>query len=93
MLVWKLETAPNNSLILIDEPEIALHPGSQKRLLQWIIKMILKKRLQVILTTHFSFIIEDLSNKSIKCISKNHTSHGRSMIQENVILSEDFHNS
>lgn len=89
MLIWQVSNAPNNSVVLIDEPEIGLHPGAQKRLMTWIMQMIIKKKLQVIVSTHSSSIIEDLPNDCIKCISN--FNNGSINIRENIMFTEAFH--
>ena len=51
-LVHKLYKAEKGSLLLLDEPEVSLHPGAQKRLLEYILVNIRDKGLQVVISTH-----------------------------------------
>lgn len=70
-LAQKISSAENNSLILIDEVEMALHPQAQIRLLQKITQIATTKRLTVIFSTHSSTLIKHIDRKNIIFISKN----------------------
>lgn len=54
----ELVTAPNNSLVLIDEIELALHPRVQVKFLNYLIQISLTRNLTVILSTHSSSLIK-----------------------------------
>ncbi|PGX55644.1 hypothetical protein COE12_10250 [Bacillus anthracis] len=69
-LVHKLLHAKKESLILLDEPEVSLHPGAQKRLKLFLLDMIMKNKHQVIISTHSSNFVEDLPEKSIKLFNQ-----------------------
>ncbi|HDX9578395.1 TPA: AAA family ATPase [Bacillus pseudomycoides] len=69
-LVHKLLHAQKESLILLDEPEVSLHPGAQKRLKLFLLDMIMKNKHQVIVSTHSSNFVEDLPEKSIKLFNQ-----------------------
>jgi predicted ATPase len=51
---------PRNSLILIDEIETSLHPRAQRRLIRDLAKIARQNDLQVIMTTHSPYILEEL---------------------------------
>lgn len=53
-------TIPNNSLVLIDEIETSLHPRAQRRLLRDLAALARTRRLQIILTTHSPYVLEEL---------------------------------
>ena len=53
-----IEDVPNQSMLLIDEIEMALHPRVQIRLLSYLEKKAEEKNLVVILSTHSSSIIK-----------------------------------
>ncbi|MFT4800692.1 MAG: putative ATP-dependent endonuclease of OLD family [Flavobacteriaceae bacterium] len=56
---------PDNSLILIDEPEISLHPNWQMRYITFLKKVFSKfNGCQFVLTTHSHFLVSDLEPKS-----------------------------
>lgn len=51
---------PEYSLVLIDEIETSLHPRAQRRLLRDLADKARDKQLQIILTTHSPYILEEL---------------------------------
>lgn len=53
-----IEDVPNNSMLLIDELEMALHPRVQLRLLEFLENKAQEKNLTIILSTHSSSIIK-----------------------------------
>lgn len=71
ILVNKIHNASNYSLLLLDEPEVSLHPGAQKKLRQYLLNQIKLKKLQVIISTHSPFFIEDMPAHSIKVFTTN----------------------
>ncbi|MGM1055721.1 MAG: ATP-dependent nuclease [Bacteroidota bacterium] len=71
ILVHKIHNCPKNTLLLLDEPETSLHPGAQKRLRDYLLNQIKAKKLQIIISTHSPFFIEDMPATSIKVFSMN----------------------
>lgn len=80
--VNSLETAPEQSLFVIEEPETSLHEHAQYELAKYLIDVCLRRKHQVILTTHSRAILNALPRQSRKllyrdgakvCVS-NHTS-------------------
>ncbi|MFJ6172142.1 ATP-dependent nuclease [Curtobacterium sp. NPDC092190] len=59
-LVALLTKAPDRSLVIIDEVEASLHPQAQRGLVTELLRLALDKKLQVILSTHSPFILEQL---------------------------------
>lgn len=55
-----LQTIPNQSLLIIDEVENSLHPQAQRRYIQYLLKIARLKKLQIILSTHSPFVLEEL---------------------------------
>ena len=56
-----LRVQPNkNSLLLIDEIETSLHPRAQRRLIHDLADMARQREVQIILTTHSPYILEEL---------------------------------
>lgn len=51
---------PRNSLVLIDEIETSLHPRAQRRLLRDLATIARLNELQIILTTHSPYVLEEL---------------------------------
>lgn len=66
MLVYKVKNAQPNSLILLDEPEVSLHPGAQQRLMDFIIDESIKNKHQIIISTHSSNIVKNLPKDAVK---------------------------
>lgn len=59
-LMLVLQNVQNTSLILIDEVEASLHPRAQRRLVHFLLWLSRTKDIQIILTTHSSYILEEL---------------------------------
>jgi AAA domain, putative AbiEii toxin, Type IV TA system len=55
-----LEGIPNYSLLIIDEVEASLHPRAQRRLVRFLLWLCRQKKLQVILSTHSPYVLEEL---------------------------------
>lgn len=70
LLVNDIINAPNNSLLLIDEPEISLHPSAIYKLKCFLLKECLKKNHQIIITTHSTQMVRDFPKEAIKLLSK-----------------------
>lgn len=64
-LASQLIEIENNSLVLIDEIEMALHPQAQSRLLKKIQEIASEKDLTVIFSTHSSTLIKQCPRKNI----------------------------
>ena len=60
---------PNNSIILIDEPELSLHPKWQQRIIE-VYKKIGENN-QIIVATHSPHILGSVSNKNIFILYRN----------------------
>ena len=88
--VNRINRLPSNCILLLDEPEISIHPGAQKRFMEYLLKMILHKKLQIIISTHSPTIIENLPSVCIK----NFTINGDSKIEisEKTNYLEAFYN-
>lgn len=65
-LVDLLESSPNNSLFVLEEPETSLHPKAQYVLAQYLIDVVYRKKHQVILTTHSENLLAGLPPESRK---------------------------
>ncbi len=55
-----LQDIPEQSLLVIDEVENSLHPQAQRRFIRHLIKCARNKRLQIILSTHSPFVLDEL---------------------------------
>jgi predicted ATPase len=55
-----LQQIPSNSLLIIDEVEASLHPKAQRRLINFLLWFFRQKRVQIILSTHSPYVLEEL---------------------------------
>ena len=65
-IVHEILKATKYSLILLDEPEVSLFPGAQKRLKYFLLEQCKSKQLQIIIATHSPVFVEDLPSSAIK---------------------------
>lgn len=63
-LATTLETTARKSLVLIEEPETALHPCAQFELGKYLIDVAIRRGVQIILTTHSEYVLLSLPQKS-----------------------------
>ncbi|XVO21173.1 MAG: ATP-binding protein [Betaproteobacteria bacterium] len=70
------------TLILLDEPEVSLHPLAQRRLLEFLLNQIKKHKHQVIVSTHSSEIIRGLPPSAVKVLSE--APDGKFAVVENI---------
>lgn len=89
-LVLKIIEAPEYSLILLDEPEVSLHPGAQDRLKIFLLEQIKLKKHQIILTSHSPSIVSGLPKEAIKVFYQNPNT-GRFLVKENLTSDEAFY--
>lgn len=64
-MVTEIESAPENSLILIEEIENGLHPIAARRMVEYLIDVAERKSIQAIFTTHSDHAIAPLPNEAI----------------------------
>lgn len=60
-----------NQIILIDEPELSLHPAWQNRVLKLYENFAINNNCQIIIATHSPHIIGSAKNESIRVLQKN----------------------
>lgn len=65
-LVDAIRKASARSLILLDEPEVSLHPGAQVLLMRFIEQEVLKRGHQVVISTHSPTVAAALPQRAIK---------------------------
>jgi len=72
VLVQEIMSAPEKSLILLDEPETSLHPKAQEKLLEFLLQQIIKKKHQIVISTHSPTLVSNLPPEAIKvmCIDQ-----------------------
>lgn len=64
--VVQVLAAGPGTLVLLDEPEVSLHPGAQERLLAFLSKMVRTRQLQVVFSTHSPHLVTALPSDAIK---------------------------
>lgn len=89
-LVQEVFSAKDYSLIILDEPEVSLHPGAQYRLRLFLLDQIKKKKHQVVLSTHSPVLVEGLPNEAVKVFSQN-PSTGKFRVISNLTPEESFY--
>ncbi|WP_087865907.1 ATP-binding protein [Comamonas thiooxydans] len=62
--------ATKGTLVLLDEPEVSLHPGAQERLLAFLASMARTRHLQVVFSTHSPHLLTALPDDAIKAFSQ-----------------------
>lgn len=65
-LVTRILAAEKFALVLLDEPEVSLHPAAQERIAIFLMEVSLRKKLQVIFTTHSASLVKHLPPPAIK---------------------------
>ncbi len=68
-------SAPDYSIIAIEELETGLHPSAQKKFAQMLPEIALEKKCQIIITSHSEHIIDNLPRESRVLLSRTGKSH------------------
>lgn len=84
--------APERSLILLDEPEVSLHPGAQDRLMTFLCEQVKAHKHQIVISTHSPVIVRRLPPRAIKVFVMD-SSSGRVVLPRQDSLPEEafFH--
>lgn len=85
-LVNALENAPEKSLFVIEEPETALHQNAQHQLALYFIDVCLRKKHQIIFTTHSPEIQRALPQEARKFIQRN--DNGETIVIDSPSIAE-----
>lgn len=64
-MIAKIERAPENSLILIEEIENGLHPIATRRMVEYLIDVAARKSIQTVFTTHSDYALSPLPGEAI----------------------------
>lgn len=89
LLIHKLANAHEGSLILLDEPEYSLHPGAQHELLKYLVRESLRKKMQIVFTTHSPAMLKGLPPSAIKVFEQDPASD-KFMIHQDRNAEEAF---
>ena len=63
-IIRVLETLPEKSLVLLEEPETSLHPSAQHEFGKYLIDVCINRRHQVFITTHSEYLLTALPSSS-----------------------------
>lgn len=90
-IVKKIQDAADESLFILDEPEISLHGEAQHRFIDYLIEICYDKNHQIIMTTHSRDILETLGPDSLMYLTK--TYDGSVKVQNGLdsYMVEDLH--
>lgn len=77
----RIELAPNNSLVLIEEVENGLHPVAVRLFVQYLQNAAKRKRLQVIFTTHSQEAVNELPAEAVWAAINKRTWNGKLSIE------------
>jgi predicted ATPase len=69
-LISMLETLPERSLVLIEEPETSLHGSARHEFGRYLVDVSIRRRHQILLTTHSESLLRALPSESRVFISK-----------------------
>lgn len=89
-IVTSIMEAPDQSLILLDEPEVSLHPGAQDRLLEFLTAGVKKHKHQVVISTHSPAIVRKLPPEAIKVLTMDPLSGKVRMPRQSSLPDEAF---
>lgn len=64
-MIAKIEQAPQNALILIEEIENGLHPVATRRMVEYLIDVASRKSIQTVFTTHSDYALSPLPSEAI----------------------------
>lgn len=88
ILVYKVLSAKEKSLILLDEPEVSLHPGAQEMLKLFLLNMIDSKGHQIVISTHSPSLTQGLPRSAVKVFVNDGV--GKFRVYENVTPEKAF---
>lgn len=77
----RIESAPDNSLILIEEVENGLHPVAVRLFVQYLQNAAKRKRLQIIFTTHSQEAVNELPAEAVWAAINKRTWNGKLSIE------------
>lgn len=90
MLVTRVMRSKPNSLILLDEPEVSLHPGAQEKLIEFLSREVIRKKHQVVFTTHSPALIRSLPPDAIKILAVESRSSRVVLAAQEALADEAF---
>ena len=89
-IVTSVIDAENHSLILLDEPEVSLHPGAQDRLLDFLSDSVKNQKHQIVISTHSPAIVRKLPPDAIKVLAMDSISGQVKIPKQSALAEEAF---
>jgi predicted ATPase len=89
-IVTSVLRAKEKSLILLDEPEVSLHPGAQDRLVDFLTSCVKLHKHQVVTSTHSPSIIRKLPPDAIKVLTVDTNSNRVAISRQSSLPEEAF---
>ncbi|MFC6012899.1 ATP-dependent nuclease [Nocardia lasii] len=69
LLVHRISGAQEKSLILLDEPEVSLHPYAQRQVVNYLTDVAKRHKHQIVFATHSSEMIRELPPTAVKVLT------------------------
>lgn len=63
-IIRRLQTLPEKSLVLLEEPETSLHPSAQHEFGKYLIDVCIEKKHQILISTHSEYLLSALPSAS-----------------------------
>lgn len=89
-LVDEIQEADERSLILLDEPEVSLHPGAQAKLMDFLCDETLRHGHQVVISTHSPALAASLPPQAIKVFGYDSARHRVVLLADSCSPTEAF---
>jgi predicted ATPase len=98
LVIYLKHTAQKNDLVIIDEPELNLHPDNQIKITR-ILAQLINKGLNLVVSTHSDYILREINNlimlsskdKDIQSIKKDYNFMEDEFINKDDINVHYFH--
>jgi energy-coupling factor transporter ATP-binding protein EcfA2 len=74
-LLYLLQESPEGAIVIIEEIEVGFHPEALIRLAKTLQEIILKKKIQIIVSTHSSYFIDNVPREARVLIQKANNTH------------------
>lgn len=88
MLIKSVLEAKPGSLIILDEPEVSLHPSAQHQIMEFIRIQSMKSKHQVVIASHSGEIIRDLPPDAIKVLTLSQSTGRCMLLSQDCLPSE-----
>jgi len=86
-LIYDIERIPEQSLVLIEELENGLHPLAVERLVEYLVAVATRRKLQIVFTTHSEYALNPLPSEGIWASLEGRLIQGRLSIESLRALS------